>query len=141
VLTVTAPSTVKLNFDDLQSRQRFRSLTAFGASKAANLIFTFGLATRVAGSGVTANAVHPGLARTGLMRQSPLILRAPIALLSAPAERVAERIAPLLLADDYAGANGQFFHRGRAIDPPPYTRQGDIQQRLWAVSEQLAGLA
>jgi retinol dehydrogenase 12 len=79
VLTVTAPSTVKLDFDDLQGQRRFRALRAFGASKAANLIFTFGLAARVSGKGVVANAVHPGLARTGLMRQSPLLLRAPIA--------------------------------------------------------------
>ena len=87
VLTVTAPATVKLDFDDLQGRRRFRALRAFGASKAANLLFTFGLAARVAGSGVVANAVHPGLARTGLMRQSPVILRAPIALISAPPDR------------------------------------------------------
>lgn len=141
VLTVTAPSTVKLDFDDLQGRERFRALTAFGASKAANLLFTFGLAAMIRGTGVTANAVHPGLARTGLMRQSPLLLRAPIALISAPPERVAGRIAPLLLDDVYAASNGQFFHRGRAIDPPAYTRDAGVQQRLWEVSEQLAGLA
>ena len=48
VLTVTAPATVRLDFDDLQARRRFRALRAFGASKAANLLFTFGLAERVA---------------------------------------------------------------------------------------------
>lgn len=140
VLTVTAPATNKLDFDDLQGRLRFGALRAFGASKAANLLFTFGLATRVAGSGVIANAVHPGLARTGLMRESPVLLRAPIALFSAPPERVAERIVPLLLDDGYGAPNGQFFHRGRAIDPPAYTRQADVQRRLWEVSESLVGL-
>lgn len=141
VLTVAAPSTTRLNFDDLQGRQRFRALWAFGASKAANLLFTFELARRVAGSGVTANAVHPGLARTGLMRQAPALLRAPLALVSAPVDKVAERIAPLLLDDAYASANGQFFHRGRPIDPPKDTLDVDEQRRLWQVSEQLTGLA
>ena len=141
VLTVTAPATVKLDFDDLQGRRRFRALSAFGASKAANLLFTFELANRVSGSGVVANAVHPGLARTDLMRQSPFLLRAPIALISAPPDRVAERIAPLLLDDDYRAANGQFFHRGRAIDPPQYTRDANEQLRLWNVSEELVGLS
>ena len=141
VLTVAAPSTTRLNFDDLQGRQRFRALWAFGASKAANLLFTFELARRVAGSGVTANAVHPGLARTGLMRQAPALLRAPLALVSAPVDKVAERIAPLLLDDAYASANGQFFHRGRPIDPPKDTLDVDEQHRLWQVSEQLTGLA
>ena len=75
------------------------------------------------------------------MRQSPLLLRAPVALFSAPADRVAERIAPLLLDDDYGSANGQFYHRGRAIDPPRYTLGTDVQRHLWEVSERLAGLA
>jgi NAD(P)-dependent dehydrogenase (short-subunit alcohol dehydrogenase family) len=140
VLTVTAPATVKLDFDDLQGRRQFRALRAFGASKAANLLFTFELASRLAGSGVVANAVHPGLARTGLMRQSPALLRAPIALLSAPPDRVAERIAPLLLDDAHGTANGQFYHRGRVMDPPKYTQDPDVRRRLWEVSEALAGL-
>lgn len=140
VLTVSAPSSTRLKFDDLQGSQRFSALSAFGASKAANLLFTFELARRVAGSGVTANAVHPGLARTGLMRQAPALLRAPLALISAPVDKVAERIAPLLLDDAYASANGQFFHKGRPIDPPKSTRDVDAQHRLWQVSEQLTGL-
>ena len=44
VFALSAPSTVRLDFDDLQSEQRFRSLTAFGATKAADLLFTFELA-------------------------------------------------------------------------------------------------
>ena len=61
---MTAPSTVKLDFDDLQGRNGSER-EAFGATKAANLLFTFRLAAKVAGSGIIANAVHPGLARTG----------------------------------------------------------------------------
>jgi NAD(P)-dependent dehydrogenase (short-subunit alcohol dehydrogenase family) len=141
VLTVTAPSGTRLNFDDLQGSQRFKALSAFGASKAANLLFTFELARRIAGTGVTANAVHPGLARTGLMRQAPAPLRAILGLMSAPVDKVTARIAPLLLDDAYATANGQFFHKGKAIDPPKYTRDVDEQHRLWQVSEQLTGLA
>ena len=48
---------------------------------------------------------------------------------------------PLLLDDDYGSANGQFYHRGRAIDPPRYTLGTDVQRHLWEVSERLAGLA
>jgi NAD(P)-dependent dehydrogenase (short-subunit alcohol dehydrogenase family) len=141
VLTVAAPSGNKLNFDDLQGSQKFSALSAFGASKAANLLFTFELARRVAGSGVTANAVHPGLTRTGLMRQASAPLRAILALMSAPVDKVADRIAPLLLDEEHVSANGQFFHKGRPIDPPKSTRDVDVQHRLWQVSEQLTGLA
>jgi NAD(P)-dependent dehydrogenase (short-subunit alcohol dehydrogenase family) len=75
VITITAPSTVRPDLDDLQSERRFRALNAFGASKAANLLFTYSLARRLAGSGVTANAVHPGLVRSKLMRFAPAPLR------------------------------------------------------------------
>ncbi len=141
VLTLAAPSTSKLDFDDLQGASRFRALSAFGASKAANLLFTFELARRAEGSGMTANAVHPGLARTSLMHQAPALLRVPVGLFSAPPDRVAARIAPLILDEEYANASGLFFHKGKPIDPPPYARDPDVQRRLWDVSERLAGLA
>ena len=141
VLTVASPSGTRLKFDDLQGSQQFSALSAFSASKTANLLFTFELARRVAGSGVTANVVHPGLSRTRLMRQASPLLRALFALMSAPVNKVAERIAPLLLDDAHASANGQFFYKGRSIDPPKYTRDVDEQHRLWQVSEQLTGLA
>jgi NAD(P)-dependent dehydrogenase (short-subunit alcohol dehydrogenase family) len=141
ILTLTAPATVKLDFEDLQATSRFRALTAFGATKAANLLFAFELARRLAGTGLTSNAVHPGLARTSLMRQSPAILRVPVRLFSGPPERVAARIAPLVLDERYAAETGQFFHHEKPMDPPPYTRDADVQRRLWEVSEQLTGLA
>jgi NAD(P)-dependent dehydrogenase (short-subunit alcohol dehydrogenase family) len=75
VLLLSAPATNRLDFDDLQGERRFRSLSAFGASKAAGLLFTFELARRLEDSGVIANAVHPGLVRTNLMRQALAPLR------------------------------------------------------------------
>ena len=95
VLILSAPSTVKLDFDDLQGERRFRALRAFGASKAADLMFTFELARRLEGTGVTANAIHPGLVRTRLMRQAPAPLRWATWLVSAPPARAAAAIAPL----------------------------------------------
>src|SRR6185436_1958032 len=54
-----------LRFDDLQSRNGYTAYGAYGASKLANLLFNLELSRRLAGSGVTANAVHPGLVSTG----------------------------------------------------------------------------
>jgi retinol dehydrogenase-14 len=141
VLVLSAPSTVKLDFDDLQAERRFRSLTAFGASKAADLLFTFELARRWNGTGVTANAIHPGLARTDLMRQAPAPLRWVTRLVSAPPERVAAAIVRLALSPEYASRTGGFFSKGRELDAPPYTRDPAIARRLWDVSATLTNLS
>jgi retinol dehydrogenase-14 len=131
VLVLTAPSTTKLDFEDLQGERRFRPLTAFGASKAAELLWTFELARRWDGSGVTVNAVHPGLARTNLMGEAPAPVRWVTRMVSAPPERTAAAIVPLLLSAEYAGYTGSFFSRGREIEPPPYTRDQEVAKRLW----------
>lgn len=141
ILVLSAPSTVKLDFDDLQSERRFRSLTAFGATKAAGLVFTFELARRLEGTGVTANAVHPGLVRTNLMRGAPAPLRWATWLASAPPDRAAAAISPLVLSPEYAGPSGRFFRRGKEIEPPPYTRDRDVGRRLWDASAALTNLS
>ncbi len=110
---------------------------AFGASKAAGLLFTFELARRLEDSGVTANAVHPGLVRTNLMRQALAPLRWATRLVSAPPARAAAAIVPLALAPEYEGKTGRFFKGGREIEPPPYTRDPDVARRLWDVCTSL----
>src|SRR5215208_2670121 len=75
VLNITAPSTVQLNFDDLQGERKFNSLNAFGATKMANLLFTFALARQLETTEITVNAIHPGLVRSGLLKESFFLLR------------------------------------------------------------------
>jgi NAD(P)-dependent dehydrogenase (short-subunit alcohol dehydrogenase family) len=141
ILVLSAPSTVRLDFDDLQSERRFRSLNAFGATKAADLLFTFELARRLEGTGVTANAVHPGLVRTNLMRQAPAPLRWATRLVSAPPERAASTIARLALAPEYASRTGRFFRAGREIEAPAYTRDPEVGRRLWESCASLTTLS
>jgi NAD(P)-dependent dehydrogenase (short-subunit alcohol dehydrogenase family) len=139
ILVLSAPSTVRLDFDDLQAVRRFRSLTAFGATKAADLLFTFELARRLEGTGVTANAVHPGLVRSNLMRGAPAPLRWATWLVSSSPARAVERIVPLALAPEFEALSGRFFHGAREIEPPPYTRDSEIGRRLWEACAALVG--
>src|SRR6058998_1296658 len=60
ILTLTPPSTTKIPFEDLQAEHKFRALQAFRVSKAANLLFTFDLAHRLASTTVTVNAISAG---------------------------------------------------------------------------------
>jgi NAD(P)-dependent dehydrogenase (short-subunit alcohol dehydrogenase family) len=140
VLTLTAPSTVRPDLDDLQSERRFSALNAFGASKAANLLFTYALARRLEGGGVTANAVHPGLVRSSLMRQGPAPLRWATWIFSHSPEEAADSIAPLATSLVYAETSGRFFRAGREIRSAPFTHEIGFQDHLWDVSAILAGL-
>jgi NAD(P)-dependent dehydrogenase (short-subunit alcohol dehydrogenase family) len=140
ILNVTAPSTVRLDFEDLQGARRFRSLQAFGATKMANLLFTFALARRLGGSGVTANAVHPGVLRSGLMRQAPAPMRWMTTLMGTSPARAAEPVVRVATEPSYANQNGKFFHKAEEIAPPAAALDIQAQERLWQDSLRLAGL-
>ena len=137
VLNITAPSTVQLDFNDLQSEKKFNSLTAFGATKMANLLFTFALARRLENTGITVNAIHPGLARSRLMKESFPLLRLFTWLISSPPQKVAENIVQPAIAPAYEQMSGKFLHRGKEIEAPAYAHDHEAQQQLWDVSERL----
>jgi NAD(P)-dependent dehydrogenase (short-subunit alcohol dehydrogenase family) len=143
ILNVTAPSTTKPHFEDLQGERSFRALWAFGATKMENLLFTFALARRLEGTGVTANAVHPGLARTQLMRETPMPFRLLTSGLNrfaaSPARAAADVVA--VIASKATTATGQFFHRQESIRASAYAYDEPAQEQLWQVSLQLCGLA
>jgi NAD(P)-dependent dehydrogenase (short-subunit alcohol dehydrogenase family) len=140
VLNITAPSTVPLDFDDLQSEGNFNSLQAFGATKMANLLFTFELARRLETTGITVNAIHPGLARSGLMKESFFLMRLLTRLASRPAEKVTGDILRVAADLQFANVSGKFLHNGKEIEAPAYALDRTAQQRLWEISERLTQL-
>jgi len=141
ILNVTAPSTVELNFDDLQSEKEFNSLNAFGATKMANLLFTLALARRLDNTGISVNAVHPGLARSGLMKESFVPLRLFTWLISSPPQKVSKNVAQAAIAPEFKNISGKFLYNGKRIEAPAYAYDRDVQQRLWDMSESLTGLS
>jgi NAD(P)-dependent dehydrogenase (short-subunit alcohol dehydrogenase family) len=140
VLNMTAPSTVPPNFDDLQGERNFVSLNAFGATKMANLLFTFELARRLENTGITVNAIHPGLARSGLMKEAFILMRLLTRLASRPPEKVTGGILQAATGPEFANTTGKFLHNGKEIEAPAYAHDRTAQQRLWEMSEQLTQL-
>jgi NAD(P)-dependent dehydrogenase (short-subunit alcohol dehydrogenase family) len=143
VINVSAPSTSRINFDDLQGERSYNAIQAFGASKAANLLFTYALARWLQGRGVTANAYHPGIVRTNLMSQAPAPMRLMGGLLNlfgATPERAAEGLIDLATSDQFEGVTGQLIHNGKAIKAP-HAEDVVAQERLWQVSAELTGLS
>ncbi|MGH3154554.1 MAG: SDR family oxidoreductase [Streptosporangiaceae bacterium] len=73
IVTVSsgAHTTGRISFDDLQGEQRYSGQQAYSQSKLANIMFTYELARRLDGTGVTATVLHPGVARTGFAAEDP----------------------------------------------------------------------
>src|SRR5438552_11661060 len=140
VITVTAPSTTRVDVERLLNRDRFSALHSFGATKAANLMFTFELARRAKRWDVGAYAYHPGLVRSELMREAPRPIRVLTRLVSRPPNRAAEDLADLATSPAFASTTGWFFKGGRRIDPPKSTLDAKAQGELWRRSAELVEL-
>jgi NAD(P)-dependent dehydrogenase (short-subunit alcohol dehydrogenase family) len=140
VLVVTGPSPDRLDFDDLMARSDFQPFRQFRATNAANLLFAFELARRLEGTGVTANAYHPGALQSNLMRQMPAMVR----LLTWPVgrrpDRAAHALGALALEARYAQATGRFYKREQPATPPKNSQDTDAQQRLWIECQRLLGI-
>ena len=141
VLTISAPSTTPLDFDDLQSERRFSAIRVFGATKTANLLFSYELARRTAGTSVRSNACFPGVVRSGLMHEAPAIIRFFAHAAGRPPDAAGEAIAELARDPRIASTTGTFFRLTSASESPPYTRDPANQARLWRESERLLGLS
>ena len=61
----------RIDFDDLQGERSYSGARAYNQSKLANVLFTYELARRLRGTGVTANALHPGVVRTSFGAEDP----------------------------------------------------------------------
>jgi NAD(P)-dependent dehydrogenase (short-subunit alcohol dehydrogenase family) len=141
ILIITAPSTTRIAFDDVQAEHKFRALHAFGASKAANLLFTYDLAHRLASTSVTVNAFYPGLVKTPLMREAPVPLRWLNSLFGQAPELVAQSVVYYASSPDVQAMTGLLFNKGRQpMDSSSYTKDRAVQQQLWEASMALASL-
>lgn len=139
-ITVTAPSSTRVDMDQLLSKDHFRALGSFGATKAANLMFTFELARRAKRWDVRAYAYHPGLVRSELMREASRPIRLLTRLISGPPNRAGEDLAELATSPAFESTTGWFFKGGRRIDPPKTTLDVEAQHDLWRRSAELVEL-
>jgi NAD(P)-dependent dehydrogenase (short-subunit alcohol dehydrogenase family) len=133
-----------LDFDDLQLARRYRFGTAYGRSKLANVLFTRELARRLAGTGVTANCLHPGFVATGLGQRAGgvfgRVVRAAM-LFAGPPEPGAQTIVHLASSPDVAAVTGGYFIPvGRQAEPSRAARADQAARRLWDESARIAGL-
>jgi len=140
-VTSEAHRAVQLDLDDPQGARSYRGVRAYSQSKLANVLFTYELARRVAGTGVTANCVHPGVVNTDIWRDSAGLLRVVITLarpfMRAP-ERGAAAVVRLASSPELDGVSGRYFVKLRERRSSAQTYDAAIAARLWRLSAELA---
>jgi len=138
-----------VDFDDLQSERAYRGLPVvaamrvYGTSKLQNLLFTAELSRKLEGSGVTANAVHPGAVATRFAHNNGALGRLSTGLLRpffrTPAQGAATSIH-VATAPELAWVSGKYFQNERLANPSRAARDEASARRLWDVSLELSGL-
>ena len=143
-VTSSAQAFGHIRLDDLQFERRYRGQAAYNQSKLANVLFTYELARRLEGSGVTVNCGVPGVTRTNFGREDSGPVMRLLTPLARPFMRSPEQGAdtPLYLASspEVEGVTGGYFagRRPRRSSRRSYDRE--LAGRLWRVSEELTGL-
>jgi NAD(P)-dependent dehydrogenase (short-subunit alcohol dehydrogenase family) len=134
----------KLDFNDLQCEKKYRAITAYGRSKLSNILFTRELARQFAGTGITANSLHPGFVDTrfadgghGALYQAFRVAKN----FALTPEKGAETIIYLASSPDVAGVTGEYFTKCARATPTSEAQNDDSARRLWSETEKLTNKA
>jgi NAD(P)-dependent dehydrogenase (short-subunit alcohol dehydrogenase family) len=133
-------------FDDFQFARSYGVGKAYARTKLYNVLFTRELARRLAGTGVTANALHPGMIQTEIGKGGdlrgiaalvwPLLQR----LNGRPIGEASRMPVHLATARELDGVTGKYFTTGRAAEPSALAQDDAAAKRLWEMSERLVQL-
>jgi len=134
-----------LDFGDLMNAGASGWWTAYERSKLANVLFARELARRLAGTGVTVNALHPGVVRSQLFRGSPALLRVLLwsvgRLFMLSPQQGARGSVYLASASELDGESGGYYRGCRRVAPSAAAQSEACAARLWQESARLTGLA
>ncbi|MFJ4653493.1 SDR family NAD(P)-dependent oxidoreductase [Nocardia sp. NPDC088792] len=133
-----------LDFDDLGFRHGYSPNGAYGRAKLANILYVRELSRRLAGTGVTANAFHPGVVATDIWNAAPWFARPALALgkraFMISAEEGGRTLTYLATDPDVAAVSGCYFQRDRVKAPSRAAQDDATATRLRRVCTELAGL-
>jgi retinol dehydrogenase 14 len=133
-----------IDFDDLQGEKGYKGAKAYSQSKLANVLFTYELARRLEGTGVSANCLHPGAGiRTnfgsGVSGVLGFTVRALKPLMKSP-EKGAETSIYLASSPEVEGLSSRYFAKKAGARSSVVSHDERLARRLWEVSEDLTNL-
>ncbi|XP_064599849.1 retinol dehydrogenase 13-like [Liolophura sinensis] len=139
----------QINFDDINFQKEYHPRLAYSQSKLANVLFTRELSRRLEGTGVTVNALHPGMVNTELARHMseagyhmwalyplyPLLM-----LVSKTPEQGAQTSIYAAVSEEAGKVTGKYFSDCALKDPVLPENSEEVERRLWDLSEEMVGL-
>jgi NAD(P)-dependent dehydrogenase (short-subunit alcohol dehydrogenase family) len=132
-----------LDFDNLHYEHDYKSFPAYSRSKLCNVLFTRVLSKRLAGTGVTANSLHPGFVNTRFGDESGGSMARVIGLMKLFAispRKGADTPVYLASSDDVASSNGLYFYKRKAVEPSKLAQDDAVADRLWQYTSKIAGI-
>jgi NAD(P)-dependent dehydrogenase (short-subunit alcohol dehydrogenase family) len=132
-----------ISFDDLEGKARYSGMRAYGQAKLAVVLFSYELARRLAGTGITVNALHPGFVATNLFRNSGGVVKwlAPLLkLVAVSPEEGAQTNIYLASAPEVEGVTGRYFAGNKPVRSSDASYDEAVADRLWKISAELTGL-
>jgi len=154
-LTASAPARIvtvssgahargRIDFDDLQGEQNYSGQRAYSQSKLASVMFTYELARRLEGTGVTATVLHPGVVRTSFGAEDQaaymaVMIRVARLVMKTPAKGAS---TPIYLASspEVEGITGRYYADRKPKTSSKASYNTTAAVRLWQASVDLAGL-
>lgn len=134
----------QINFDDFNYEQSYPPFRPYSNSKLMNIMFTYELARRLEGTGVTVNALHPGFVRTnfgdGTFPPLSFLFNTMKNLFAISPQEGAETSIYLASSPEVTGINGKYWVEKQQKRSSKASYDVEAQRRLWHISEDLTGV-
>lgn len=135
-----------IDFESFTTNKGYFILKAYGQSKLANILFTAELASRLSGTGITVNSLHPGLVKTDIGTKktnwySSFLWSLYSKIGGVSVAQGAATSIYLASSPEVKNITGKYFAKCKEITPSKLARNTELQKELWKMSEQLCPIA
>jgi retinol dehydrogenase-14 len=130
----------KINFDDIEHKNKYSLFGTYNQSKLCNILFTYELARQLKDTNVTVNALNPGPVQTGLARDMGAVFQWMAKMLFPSAEKASATAIYLASSPEVEKVTGKYFEKCKAVPSSALSKDEAVAKRLWDLSNKMCGL-